>query len=238
MIQTIRDSPAAESGEATWEMSGEGGSSVTQRLRGLTICVAFLATAAFAGEIDRAVVEREKAGIRGTTYIVDWHGTWDFDHIQPALDAAGDGDTVIVLPSDGAPGGAYQENIQFPPRRITLRSINPEDPQIVADTVIVPAYSGSVLYFDNTPEGAVLDGFTIRNGSAGSGGGILCIGSSPAILRCVVAYNSATYGGAGISCQYGGTPLIWSCTLHNNSGGALGCEGCSPIVVDCLLLDN
>jgi hypothetical protein len=211
---------------------------MTPRICGLTICVAFLATAARAGEIDREVVDRVKAGIRGTTYIVDWHGTWDFDHIQPALDAAGDGDTVIVLPSDDAPGGAYQENILFPSRSITLRSINPEDPEIVATTVIVPVQFGSVLYFDHTPEGAVLDGFTIRDGQAASGGGILCVESSPAILRCVVAFNGATYGGAGIACQYGGTPLIWSCTLHNNAGGALGCESCSPIVVDCLLVDN
>ena len=43
--------------------------------------------------------------IGGNTIIVDWAGTGDFDNIQDALDAAEDGDTIIVLPSSGSPEG-------------------------------------------------------------------------------------------------------------------------------------
>jgi len=116
-------------------------------------------------QIDRAEVERLRAGIRGRTIRVDWHDTWDYATIQEALNASVDGDTIIVLPSTGSPTGAYMGNTIFPARAITLRGINPDDPAIVAATVIDGNASGSVVTFrQRTPAEAALDGFTIRNG--------------------------------------------------------------------------
>jgi len=162
-----------------------------------------------------------------------------FDVIQEGIDAAVDGDTIIVLPSTGSPGGAYTENIAFPAEAITLRSINPQDPALVEATAIRAASSGSVVTFSpGAPGDAVLDGFFIRDGVADSGGGIHCESASPTITNCIVAYNTGVIRGAGISCAAGAAPTIRSCVLRNNYGGGLGCDQSSPTVVDCRIVDN
>ena len=128
--------------------------------------------------ITRDDVHRVVRGIRGNVIIVDWHGTWDYDNIQDALDAATDGDTIIVLPSVGSPDGAYVENVVFPDASITLQSLLPEDPGIVSATVIdgsAGSGSGSVVTIGGT---STLLGFTVRNGHSNIvGGGVLCWGT-------------------------------------------------------------
>jgi len=39
-----------------------------------------------------------------------------------------------------------------------------------------------------------IDGFTITNGSAASGGGVLCTNSSPTVANCIFSGNTATSG--------------------------------------------
>lgn len=90
-----------------------------------------------------------------------------FQRIQQGIDAAADGDTVIVEE------GVYHENIQFNGKNITLRSSDPLDWAVVENTVMDGNEAGSVVTFDGTEnETCVLCGFTIRNGSAYVGGGI------------------------------------------------------------------
>lgn len=84
----------------------------------------------------------------------------DYPTIQEAIDAAEDGDTIVVEP------GTYQENIDFKGKNITLRSTDPEDPAVVEETVIDGGDDGSVVTFQSGEgEGAVLSGFTITGGS-------------------------------------------------------------------------
>ena len=181
------------------------------------------ASAPTAVQIDRAEVERVKSGIRGTVHIVDWHGTWDYTTIQAALDVAQDGDTVIVLPSAGSPDGAYVENVIFPARAITLRSIAPEDPAIVAATVIDGDDVETVVTFEEgTPADAAVLGFTVTGGrstgtaSPGRGGGLAVSHSSPVVAWNVIDNNRAGYG-AGISVYYG-SPMIIHNTITSNVG--------------------
>ena len=189
--------------------------------------------------VDRAEVERVRAGIRGTTIIVDWHGTWDFGTIQAALDASTNGDTIIVLPSAGAPGGAYVENIVFPARAVTLRSINPEDPAIVAGTVIYGDKAEPVVTFaEGTPPEAALEGFTITNGSGTSrgpysncGGGMFLSSSSPRIANNTIADNRAHCGGG--LCLTNSSPTIENNTISYNYAeycGGLCVMGGSPTI--------
>ncbi|MBN1593204.1 MAG: hypothetical protein JW941_08185 [Candidatus Coatesbacteria bacterium] len=63
-------------------------------------------------------------------YQVNLDGTGDFTVIQDAINAADDGDTVIVHP------GTYHENICFNGKNIILSSIDPGDVEIVNSTVI------------------------------------------------------------------------------------------------------
>jgi len=188
--------------------------------------------------------------IRGGTIIVDWHGTWDYETIQEALYAAEDGDTIIVLPSTGSPDDAYVENVYFPAKTVTLRSLNPDEPEIVAQTIIDGNASGTVLRFaDEATRDSVLDGFTITNGMDSSplaAGGVHCEGS-PTISRCVVTGNTAAppeprfSGGGGILCL-GGSPLIVGCTIESNvsstGGGGLLVGWGDPEVVDCVFRNN
>ena len=87
--------------------------------------------------------------------------TWEtaFKTIQQGIDAASDGDTVIVAPE------TYVENIHFDGKDIVLRSTDPLDPAIVADTIIDGDEASSVVTFSgNEGETCLLSGFTIRNG--------------------------------------------------------------------------
>ena len=59
--------------------------------------------------------------------------------IQMAIDFAVDGDEVVVAP------GTYLETIDLKGRAIILRSFAPEDPDVVAATIIDAAGSGRVI---------------------------------------------------------------------------------------------
>ena len=88
-----------------------------------------------------------------------------YTSIQSAIDAAENGDTVIVEPN------TYYENIDFLGKAISLTSTDPCDDQVVAATIIDGSYPddpnfGSVVTFNSTETNAsILTGFTIRGGT-------------------------------------------------------------------------
>jgi hypothetical protein len=167
--------------------------------------------------------------LHAAEYDVNWDGTGDFTTIQAAIDAAVDGDLIIVHP------GTYYENIHFDGKNITLRSLDPEDEAIVASTVIDGGQDGSVVTFEGTEgEVCLLSGFTITNGRAYQGGGIS--GTDPAmdpqlpahasIANCVITRNTVAYTG-GSSGGYGGGLYycdgeISNCTITGNSAAGTG----------------
>lgn len=134
-----------------------------------------------------------------------------YSSIQSAINDANNGDTVIVSP------GTYQENINFLGKAITVISLNPDDPNIVAATIIdgnAPDDSNfaSVVTF-NSGEGndSVLNGFTVTGGTGTwllvsreykglqwerCGGGVICYNmSQPTISKNVFTGNFAGQGG-------------------------------------------
>ncbi|HET9183988.1 MAG TPA: choice-of-anchor D domain-containing protein [Candidatus Angelobacter sp.] len=143
--------------------------------------------------------------------------------IQAAIDAAVNGDTVLVAP------GTYFENLNFKGKAITVTSSNGP-----AATIVDGGGLGPVAIFD-TNEGAnsVLNGFTLQNGVPSqafpvfgeSGGGILVSDASPTITANVITGNHAICG-IGIEVQ-NGSPLIQGNTITNNTqaGGTGGCGG-------------
>ena len=160
-----------------------------------------------------------------------------YDSIQSAINDANDGDTIIVSP------GTYLENIDFKGKAITLRSTDPNDPNVVAATIIdgnqpTDPNKGSVVTF-KSGEGfnSILAGFTIQNGSGqtdptvnwriwtgtnGDGGGVLCSNASPVITKNTFKNCHVKYGGGAIFCNNNASPVITHNTFLNNYAGWYG----------------
>ncbi len=153
----------------------------------------------------------------------------DYQTIQEGINAANDGDTVLVSP------GTYVENINFNGKNITVGSLflTTEDTSYISQTVIDGNQNGSVVTFANGEDSSsTLIGFLITNGLGGnqwnpSGGGIHCVSSSPTLKNLWVDNNSSAYKGGGI--WISGNPTLIDVRVTENTspfdGGGILCSG-------------
>ena len=156
----------------------------------------------------------------------------EYPTIQSAIVAAVDGDTVLVAP------GTYFENIDYIGKDIWVQSDSGAEV-----TILDGGRAGPVVTFaGGESDQAVLNGFSIVNGDAESGGGILCQGSSPIITDCRIAGNSAGLGG-GVLFSSSRATIMYS-TIADNladafSGGGIACTGSAdPMIINCDVLRN
>ncbi|MGB2861733.1 MAG: hypothetical protein WBC05_00275 [Sedimentisphaerales bacterium] len=151
----------------------------------------------------------------------------DYTTIQQAIQESNNGDVVVVEP------GTYFETINFLGKNIVVTGTDPDDPDIVAATVINGDSEGSVVTFVNgeTSE-AVLTGFTITGGYGTAdpafsgegivwGGGIYCKNASPTIKGNVIANNNGRVQ-----------------SLINGYGGAIGCVVSEAIITHNIIKGN
>jgi parallel beta-helix repeat protein len=181
---------------------------------------------------------------RAEIIIVDDDGLADFNNIQAAIDDSNDWDTIYVFP--GIYTGPGNRDIDFLGKAITVRSIAPEYPYIVAATIIdcdanaSNPHRGS-LFNHAEDANSVLNGLTITNGYASKGSGIYCDNSSPTITYCVITGNTATDAGGGIYCD-DSNPTIADCTIRANTagetGGGIFCWWSHPRIEDCTIIEN
>jgi predicted outer membrane repeat protein len=157
--------------------------------------------------------------------------------IQAAIDDCNQGDVVVVEPN------TYYENINFGGKSITLRSTEPNDPNVVAATVIDANGSGTVITFpDIADANCVLTGLTITGGNAGSdyGGGIDCWNGTITITNCRFAGSFAERGG-GIYGRAAALTLT-NCTFSANSadseGGGIYCRNGGMTLSQCRFIGN
>jgi len=168
---------------------------------------------------------------------------WHKGSIQAAIDDASNGDTIVVEE------GTYFENINFRGKNIVLTSTNPNDPNVVAATIIDGNNVGSVVTFAGTEdETCVLSGFTIRNGfdcnyvsrkGGGISGGSRWNHTRATIRNNTITRNHSEGGGGGISYCDG---LIEKNTITGNTShywqGGGGLYFCNGLIRNNLITGN
>ena len=159
----------------------------------------------------------------------------DYPTIQAAINAANTGDEVVVA------SGTYNETINMMGKAITLRSTDPEDPAVVAATIIDAQQAGSVITC-NSGEGldTVISGLTVTGGFAEDGAGVKAFVTSPTLSRCVFVDNEANGDGGGLFSVVG-APVVSSCRFERNvanRGGALSGVASSITVTGAVFLGN
>jgi hypothetical protein len=163
---------------------------------------------------------------------------YPFSTIRRGMNATTAGNTVIVNP------GIYTEVVDFNGAAITLSSLNPEDPCIVAVTILDGNSTRTVITFDDGEDAnSILTGFTIRDGNQpGDGGGIYCTNASPTISHCVIKNNRNSDGNGGGMHNSHSDPTLNKCTFINNTassyGGAIDNYESSPTLRDCTFIGN
>lgn len=136
--------------------------------------------------------------------------------IQAAINAASNGDTVLVAP------GTYDEQINFLGKAIVVRSQNGNK----VTTIDSAGIAGPVVRFvSGETLSSVLQGFTIQNGTMCcfpyEGGGIEIANSSPTILSNNIRNNVGAGNGGGINISFG-SPVVKGNTITGNSVAFFG----------------
>ncbi|MFC1451981.1 choice-of-anchor Q domain-containing protein [Verrucomicrobiota bacterium] len=191
--------------------------------------------------LDQRVIE----GTPTPAHYVSVHGQgrWPFatwrqaaTNIQHAVDAAENGDTVLVS------NGTYQLSSEIVlAKGIHLRGLRGRSAAILQGT---PSNRCLNVAHSN----AVVDGFVVTGGCSTNGGGVFL--SENGVLRnCVIAGNRACLDrsvkspvdgtGGGVYCRSGGT--LENCTVVSNSadryGGGVFCDG-TGAVWNCIIDHN
>jgi len=146
--------------------------------------------------------------------------------IQAAIDAAEDGEVIIVSP------GTYEVNLDFLGKKITVRSEQPNDPLIVDATLLTAKESDrpAVTFANGEPRATVLQGFTILGDlqqHCYCGSAININRASPTIRDNVLLNNAAVYAGGGIY-LYESRARITDNTINANQaqqGGGVAVAG-------------
>lgn len=156
--------------------------------------------------------------------------THEYATIGAALTQAASGDTILV--SSGTYSGPDNRGLNFENRDVALVSETGAASTIIDCEGLDRALEFH-LYARST---AVVDGFTIRNGSAEFGGGIYCVFSAPEIRNCRIEHCTAARAGGAI--RYSETPdaVLENCDFYYNvadRGGALSTLDTTIELTDC-----
>ena len=204
--------------------------------------------------------------LAGTSYAATIHVPGDYPTVQGAIDAANNGDEILVAP--GTYTGTGDAVINLNGKAITLQATG-----LPQDTILDGEGLRTVVRC-NSAEGpdTLINGFTLTGGYAAAfttdSAGIMCWGSSPTITGCIISGNTsegtggavlfyngsdalisdcliksnAATNGAGITCYHSSDPTITNCTITDNvsdaKGGGIYCYNSDPLISGCRIIHN
>jgi predicted outer membrane repeat protein len=188
---------------------------------------------------------------------------YDYTTIQAAINAAAANDVIVVAP------GTYFETTAVPTasftgnKVVTVVSRDPEDPRVVAQTIIKvdTANSSSIdaVVFDQTGNtSSVLRGFTIKGGRYGIQyayasspqplvsncviKGNACgmyVGTPISLRNCVIARNTSRFLVGGVDIECSGACEFVNCTITGNNGYGINNPMATPdIIRNCIVWGN
>jgi GH35 family endo-1,4-beta-xylanase len=134
----------------------------------------------------------------------------EYIFIQDAITDADPCNIIIVSP------GTYYENINFIGKHLTLSSSDPNNPEIVASTIIKGS-NKAVVFSNNEDANSIITGLTITDANTG----IYCEGTSPTISKCRIIENKQF----GILLESTSCPNISYCEILCSKGSGIAITG-------------
>ena len=163
---------------------------------------------------DNATVPANNNSSSSFTCVIKADGSGDYPTIQAAIDSSSAGDVIGL--SNGIYSGSGNRDIDFHGKAVTVKSVsgNPELCIVNCEASSLDKHNG-FNFQNNETSSSILDGITIQNGWADSGGAIVIANGSPVINNCILELNVAEHPG-------------------NGYGGAIYCYG-SPTISNCII---
>jgi parallel beta-helix repeat protein len=169
-----------------------------------------------------------------------------YETIQEAVDDANNGDVIVLATVTHT--GPGNRDVDFDGKAVTVQSTDPNDPDVVAATVIdcqgsVQEPHRAFRFGSGEDANSIVSGLTITGGHS-LYGAVYCHGASPTIEKCIVRDNFMNDHGGGFYCGNNSNPAIRNCIITSNSfapygyGGAIYCSQSSPTVTNCIITNN
>jgi hypothetical protein len=164
------------------------------------------------------------------------HVPAEYETIQAGIDAATEGDTVLV--ADGIYTGDGNRDLDFGGVNMVVMSENGPENCVIDCEVIARGF----YFHSGEASNSVVQGFTIRNGYADYGGGVYCSLSSPTITGNTIMENTSSADGGGIFCIDNSSPTITGNMITGNTslyfGGGIFCGYSSSTITDNKIVGN
>jgi parallel beta-helix repeat protein len=173
------------------------------------------------------------------TWTVDDDGKADFDNIQAAVDAASDGDEIVVMP------GTYTSTqdghvVNMLGKAVWLHSSEGQEVTFIDGEGV----RRGILCDSGETSNTSIEGFTITNGYSGYdayGGGMRNYNSSPTLTNCTFTSNFGINYGGGMYNTSSSNPTLTNCTFDSNTahyGGGMCNSSSNPTLTNCTFTNN
>ncbi len=199
--------------------------------------------------VTAAILLQPYAACTAATITVALDGSGDYTEIRSAIDAAVDGDEVLVAPGEYV----VAQPVDFLGKAITVRGESgPEVTTIrVSEAPADPDRASAVVFESGESKASKLEGFTLEGGWGTQygnetwergGGGVCCDeGSTPTLRNCTITANWAFFEGGGLFCSPDSSASLTQCTIGGNAaeeGGGVYCREATVTLLNCIVWHN